>query len=84
MSNQTSQNTTAEEELESQPGEAKVIDEPTKNMHHSKFMALWRGEWKDETRIPFWHEEFRVTRIIVAKEWIKTSERTWPELEVFD
>ena len=84
MSAQTSQNTMAGEELESQPEKAEVSNEPTKKTRHSKFMSLWLGEWKEETRVPFWHEEFRETRVTVAKEWIKTSEGALSELEVLN
>lgn len=74
MSSQTSQNTMAEEELEAQSEKVAVENEQTKGARPSKLMSLWRGEWKEETRIPLWHEEFRDTRIAVAKEWFKTSE----------
>ena len=51
-----------------------MVEKDADEVPHSKFAALWRGEWKEESRIPFWHEEFRTTRITVAKEWLKTSE----------
>jgi hypothetical protein len=64
----------AEKELESQSDQATVGNEQTTGAPPSKWMTLWRGEWKEETRIPLWHEEFRDTRIAVAKEWFKTGE----------
>lgn len=64
-----------EKDIESQA--AKTDDEktPTKSVSQSRLKALWLGEWKEETRIPFWHPEFQETRRKVAKEWVKTSER---------
>ena len=38
------------------------------------FRQFWRGEWKDEQRVPIWHNELAETRSMVAKEWVKTSE----------
>jgi hypothetical protein len=74
MSTPASQSTMVEKDIESQSEKVACENVPTKNTSQSKFMALWLGEWKEETRIPFWHPEFRQTRRAVAKEWVKTSE----------
>lgn len=37
------------------------------------FQQFWRGEWKNEHRIPIWHKELHDTRRVVAKQWAKTS-----------
>jgi hypothetical protein len=65
-----------ETDVESRPDKEMATEAPPSNRKpDSKFTSLfWRGEWKEETRVPFWHNEFRETRRAVAKEWFKTSE----------
>jgi len=64
-----------ENDVESRPEKEMAAEAmPSNRKPDSKLMSLWRGEWKEETRVPFWHEEFRETRRAVAKEWFKTSE----------
>jgi hypothetical protein len=83
MSTHTPQNTMAEKKLEAQSDEPAVENEHPKVERPSKLISLWRGEWKEETRIPLWHEEFHETRNAVAKEWFKTSEYAQHDVGLF-
>lgn len=83
MSRHTSQNTMAEKELGGQSDKAVIESEPPKIERPSKLRSLWRGEWKEETRIPLWHEEFQDTRTAVAKEWFKTSQYALRDIGLF-
>ncbi|KAJ9605459.1 hypothetical protein H2200_010116 [Cladophialophora chaetospira] len=52
-------------------GYEKLQKETSRRPHN--FQQFWRGEWKDESRVPIWHQELRTTRRIVAKEWARTT-----------